>query len=215
MRKITVAILAACLLLCSASIFAQKSSGEQSKKSSPDEVYAGLLGKLKAGDPLVDYQQLRISWADSKAREEAKDTSAEAKAMFAELRAEHYEKALASAMTVIGQEYINADAHFVAYAALKELHRDLESQFQLTVFHGLVKSILDSGDGKKMETAWLVVDTDEEYLVLRVLGLKVGSQSLRGKDGHSYDELDVHDPKSGNDLKLFFNIDISMRHMGI
>lgn len=73
---------------------------------------------------------------------------------------------------------------------------------------GLVDSILLSGDGRDFASAFKVISVDEEYSVLRILKLEVVSQTLRGHEGSEFDAMLVKDPKSGNELTLFFNIDL-------
>jgi hypothetical protein len=89
------------------------------------------------------------------------------------------------------------------------------ADFERTVFRGLVSSILNSGDGKSTEKAWVVINVHEEYVILRVLGYKPGPQSLLNKDGHAYDELKVKKADDGTEATFFFNIDISMKHFGV
>jgi hypothetical protein len=106
------------------------------------------------------------------------------------------------------------DAHFVAMVANRELGAKDKSEFHSTVFHGLIKSILDSGDGKSLEKTWVVINVQEEYVVLRVLGFKPSGQSLVNKDDHSYDVMKVKDAKDGTEQTFYFNVDIPFKHYG-
>jgi hypothetical protein len=53
-----------------------------------------------------------------------------------------------------------------------------------------------------------VISVDEEYAVVRVLGLRVLSQALSHIDGHSYDVLTAVDVETKFESKLYFNIDV-------
>jgi hypothetical protein len=75
----------------------------------------------------------------------------------------------------------------------------------------LVDSILRSGDGRDFATAFQVINVAEEYAVLRVVGLQVTNQSLIAHEGSEFDEMHVKDPKSGNELTLYFNVDLPMK----
>lgn len=74
----------------------------------------------------------------------------------------------------------------------------------------LVDSILNSGDGRAFATAFKVIAVDEEYAVLRVLGLRVMDQALVNHEGSQFDQLHVKEPKSGKELVLYFNIDLPL-----
>ena len=62
--------------------------------------------------------------------------------------------------------------------SLTQLGREREADDQKRWFHGLVDSILDSGDGKTKETAFVVISVPEEYSFLRAFGLAVKEQAL-------------------------------------
>ena len=72
----------------------------------------------------------------------------------------------------------------------------------------LVDSILRSGDGRNFKSAFKVISVAEEYAVLRILKLEVVSQTLQGHEGSEFDAMQVKDPRSGNELTLYFNVDL-------
>jgi hypothetical protein len=183
-------------------------------QAKPSE-YATLLAQVKGGDTGIDYGRLRLSWMDSPEYKQAKDTSKEEDAMGAALGKKDYAEALKDAEIVLASEYVNMDAHFVAYAANKELGAEDKAEFHRTVFRGLVNSILHSGDGKSTEKAWVVINTHEEYVLFRVLGYRPGDQSLMNKDGHAYDVMKVKSVEDGTDATFYFNVDIPMKHYGV
>lgn len=201
MKQRLLGIFLVVLLVSSASLFAQQKSTE----------YAALLAKVKAGDTGIDFARLRLSWMDSKEREEAKDTGDAEKQMFESLNGKDFAKALKDADTVIASEYVNLDAHFVAYIAHRELQETEKAKFHRAVFNGLAKSILDSGDGKTPEKAMVVIAVHEEYVVMRILGVSATKQSVTHTNGHSYDVMEVQDNKSGATGTLYFNVDIPFK----
>ncbi|MGA2572391.1 MAG: DUF4919 domain-containing protein [Terracidiphilus sp.] len=175
--------------------------------------YTGLLAKLKAGDTSVDYGRLRLSYMDSAERKHAKDTSKQEDAMLQALNAKQYAEALKNAEDVLANEYVNIDAHFVAYVANRELGAADKADFHRAVFRGLIDSIVHSGDGKAPESAWVVITVHEEYVVLRALGFQPSGQSLLSQGGHSYDVMKVKDD-DGAEHTFYFNVDIPMSHYG-
>lgn len=176
--------------------------------------YATLLASLKAGRTDIDYARLRISYMDSPEYKTAKDVSDSEKAMVEMLNKKDYSAALKNAEVVLDSAYVNMDAHFVAMVANRELGAKDKSEFHKTVFRGLIQSILNSGDGKSTEKAWVVINVQEEYVVLRFLGFMPSGQSLVHKDGHSYDVMKVKKADDGTEQTFYFNVDIPFKHYG-
>jgi Domain of unknown function (DUF4919) len=184
---------------------------DQDHNKSPNSAYGALLARAQAGDLSIDFQKLRFSWMESPERHAAKDTTDQEHAMFAALKAKDFKKAVANADVVLANEFVNMDAHFVEYLSYRELHEDQKSEFHKAVFSGLLKSITSSGDGKSRKTAYIVISTNEEYVVLQVMGLKPGTQSLVHDGRHSYDLMKVTDD-SNQPVELYFNVDIPFKH---
>ena len=181
----------------------------------PSTEYATLLASLKAGNPSVDYARLRLSYMDSPEYKAAKDTSAAETAMMDALNAKDFAKALNNADTVLAGEYVNLDAHFVAFIASRETGAAERAAYHYAIFRGLVDSIRNSGDGKSPATAWVVINVHEEYVMLRLLGFKPGEQSVMHQDGHNYDVMKVKKADDGSDATLYFNVDIPFKHYGV
>jgi hypothetical protein len=127
--------------------------------------------------------------------------------MFAALNAKEYEQSLEPAGKILAKNYVDLNAHFVSYVANRELGRTERATFHKFMFDGLMKSITGHGDGKTPETAFVVISTDEEYVLFNFLGLRPAGQSLVNQDGHSYDRMAANDPKTNESLVYFFNID--------
>jgi hypothetical protein len=174
--------------------------------------YARLLARVKAGDMMVDFKQMRFAYMDSPEYKAAKNTDAEAEAMIAAVNGGDFPAAIKNADVVLAGDYVDLDAHFAEYVAHRELHHDAESQFHKNVFDGLLHSITNSGDGKSEQTAYVVIQTHEEYVVMRTFGLTLNQQSLKRVNHHAYDVIDATDPQSSQKVMLYFNVDIPMKH---
>jgi len=175
--------------------------------------YASLRDKVKSGDLSADFKRLRISYVGSPESQKAKDTDKQRQEMISAINSKDFPKVLKNADVVLDNDYSDMDAHFAEYMAYRELGDAKQADFHRSVFQGLVKSILDSGDGKSIKTAYVVASVHEEYVILRVLGLERSGQSLHHDHGHSYDALDAKDPESGKTVMLYFNVDVPMNHM--
>lgn len=105
--------------------------------------------------------------------------------------------------------WMDIPAHLHAGRACARLGEDDRAQRHLRFASGLLRSILNDGDGHGLETAWKVIDAREESGVLDVLGLgSPRKRALVEVDGHSYDVLTVPAPGRGGELTLYFNIDV-------
>jgi hypothetical protein len=182
--------------------------------AAPASEYAMLLASLKAGKTDIDYTRLRLSYMDSPEYKAAKDVSKSENAMTEALNKKDYPAALKDAETVLESNYVNIDAHYVAFVANKEMGATDKAQFHRTVFRGLTDSIRNSGDGKSPATAWVVINVHEEYVMLRVLGFRPSQQSLVNQDGHSYDVMKVKNAEDGTEQTFYFNVDIPFKHYG-
>ena len=195
---------------------AQEESKPQAEKKSPPtsalSEYGALLSRVKGGDLSIDFKQLRISWMESPERHAAKDTEKEEKSMLKAIQEKDYQKAIQNADVVLENEFVNLDAHRIEQIAYEELHKDEKSAFHKAVVQGLLRSIMDSGDGKSAKTAYVVISVHEEYIVLQVLGLRPSQQSVSHQDGHSYDVLEARKQGSDQTVKLYFNVDIPFKH---
>ena len=185
--------------------------------AAPDQPseYASLLASLKTGNTDINYTRLRLSYMDSPEYKAAKDVSNSEDAMTEALNKKDFLGALKYSEAVLESNYVNIDAHYVDFMANREMGAMDKAEFHRTVFRGLINSIRNSGDGKSPETAWVVISVHEEYVLLRVLGLKPSGQSVMQKDGHSYDIMKVKNVTDETVQTFYFNVDIPFKHYGV
>jgi len=170
----------------------------------PEARYQALLTAAKAAAPNVDWGQLRDAYA-ARPSFKAFAQSAAKRRMFVAAQASDCKTALPAARAAIEEAYVDADAHLVAAfcedaagdAAAAQLDRDIGS--------GLLHSI-QTGDGLSPATAFTPIDVDEEYALMRALGLKVASQALVQQGGHAYDALTA-DNEKGQRATYYFLVD--------
>jgi len=177
----------------------------QSPQDKPS--YETLLERVKKRDPAADFTALRLAYFDNPPKKSGDADPKLGDSMMAAIRDKKYAKALEYAEKIIENKYVDINAHLIASVANKEQGDAEKEQFHRYVADGLIKSILASGDGKKPETAYTVISTEEEYVILRVYGLMPQRQALLEEKGHYYDRLDAVDPKTKDTVSLYFNID--------
>jgi hypothetical protein len=133
--------------------------------------------------------------------------------MMTALNSKKYDEVLKNGDIVLAADFVDMDAHFAEYIAYRELKDEEQSEFHKRILQGLLDSITHFGDGKSFETAFQVIEVHEEYVILRFMGLMPSKQSLSEKNGHSYDVMEVMNPKSNEKVTLYFNIDIEEKHL--
>jgi len=188
--------------------FARTTHGEDNATSS----YRSMLERVKAGDLKVDLDEMRQAYADSEDYSSVSDPDLQ-KEMIEAINKEQFPKAIELAARALEGNYVDINAHHTLYVAYKENREDDKSEFHFAIEKGLIDSILKSGDGKSRETAYVVISTDEEYVVLNVFGLELELQAVQSAEGHWYDILNAKDPDTQEKVELFFNIDKPYGHM--
>ena len=193
------------------------STQDQPKKSaqdSPTPKYAALLERVKKSDATVDFKELRLAYTETPDYSPYGGDRDTRQKMFAALNAKEFDQAVESAEKILAKDFVEINAHFVAYVAHRELGQAEKATFHKFMFDGLVKSITGSGDGKTAETAFVVISTDEEYTLFNVLGLGPTGQALVSQNGHSFDRMTAVDRKTNKTVVYFFNIDKPFNWLG-
>jgi hypothetical protein len=155
--------------------------------------YQVLLAEAKANAPNVDWARLRLAYADRPGFKVFAQSAAKRR-MLEAANSGDCASALKTARAVIDEAYVDPDAHLVAAFCEDSVGEAAAASLDRAIGVGLIKSI-ETGDGLSPATAFTVINVDEEYAVMRALGLKVEDQALIQQGGHSYDQLQTLDEK--------------------
>ncbi len=205
------------ILGLSAAVSLASSKQEQPKRSTedaPKTSYATLLARAKKSDSTVDFKELRLAYTETPEYNPYGGDRDTRQKMFALLQAKQFDQAVESAEKILATDFVEINAHFVAYVANRELGRADKATFHKFMFDGLIESIKGSGDGRSLETAFVVISTDEEYVLFNFLGLRPAEQSLMTRNGHSFDRMTANNPKTNETVVYFFNIDKPFNWLG-
>jgi hypothetical protein len=172
----------------------------------PKLTYADLLEKVKNDDPKADFQKLRMAFTETPNYKPYDLEREGQQALKAALENKDHERVLELANKMLGKNYVDARAHLLAFRACKELKKEEEARHHRYVYDGLVQSIRKSGDGKTMATAYVVISTDEEYVLLQELGLRSTGQALMAEKDQKFDRIDAVDEKKNERVILYFNV---------
>ncbi len=182
------------------------SYGEEIKKNAPD--YYTLVKQLKNNDKSIDFAALRYSYTKSKEYNPYGGDDTDKDAMYAALNNGEFEKAVKHAQAVLEKNYVDIDAHFVCKIAYRETKNTEKQNYHSLVIKGLIDSIYDSGNGQAPETAFVVINTREEYVFLKMYGYNVIKSSLVKINDRSYDKMETEERKTGEKIVFYFNVDM-------
>ncbi len=175
-----------------------------------DAVYRGLVQRVQSGDFTVDFRALRMACMKSTLCQ-PRGSKADLALLNRAVNAHDYAKAIEIGERLIDQGLVNIEVHATLVKVYEDLHQPEKSKFHLDVTKALLRSILESGDGKTMETAYQVICDREEYDTLTSLGLRyfgpMVSEVAVQEHGHAYDRFEITNSVDGQSRPIFFNID--------
>ena len=173
----------------------------------PEGRYQALLAAAKAGDQGVDWQALRFAHADRPSIQWARDGINPIRIKMTEAsRSGNFAELLTQAQALIERNFIDAQAHVMAYYAYRALGRQDDAEREKSIAVGLFKS-METGDGLSPATAFTVVGIIEEYQLMKVAHARlVTNQALIHHDGHAYDVLETTG-RDGNAVAYYFLVD--------
>ncbi len=163
------------------------SAGADVAPQDPEARYQALLAAAKAKAPDADWAELRLAYA-ARPGFRVLSRSAARRQMLQAANASNCKEALSSARAAIEEDYVDADAHFVAAFCEDAAGDAAGAQLDRAIAVGLIRSI-QTGDGLSAATAFTPITVDEEYALMRALGQKVQDQDLVQQGGHAYDVL--------------------------
>jgi hypothetical protein len=213
MQKLSSALLAL-VLSAGIGLAANQETPKKPSQQAPKTSYAALLARVKQSDSTVDFKELRLAYTETPQYSPYGGDRDTRQKMFAALNAREFDQAVESAEKIMANNFVEINAQFVAYVANRELGHADKATFHKFMFDGLIKSITGSGDGHSPETAFVVISTDEEYVLFNFLGLRAAEQSLITRNGHSFDRMTASNPKTNETVVYFFNIDKPFNWLG-
>lgn len=111
---------------------------------------------------------------------------------------------------ILSYDFTDIQAHILKSMAQEAMGED--DTFHTEMAKALLDSILATGDGRTMETAFHVAQVKEEYALIHVLGLSREAQSLLSAGDHSFDRLECTNDE-GHRFEIYFDISEHMAHM--
>jgi len=176
-----------------------------------DIVYRTLVQRVRTGDFTVDFRSLRLACIKS-SHCAPRGTRDELAALGQAVKNNQAKSVVEIAERLVEKGFVNIEAHASSIKPYTDLNNPAKAKFHRDVVTALVRSIFETGDGKAKESAFEVICDREEYFVLGVLGLSYSDPAVSvnraiGEGTHRYDRWVVQNPKTGQTVVVFFNID--------
>ena len=168
-----------------------------------------ILNKVKNGETAVDYAALRQNCARTSWYVQRKQTKIDKirRDMYAAANAGKHAEVKKLAQSILDLNYLNMTAHRMLSWSLDALGDSVGSKRHLDIELGLLRSIGQSGSGKNCKEGRVVIDVEEEYFVMQIMGWKLKRQRTVSDDDVTCDLMEVID-SDGNERGEYFNVNI-------
>ncbi|MBC7772957.1 MAG: DUF4919 domain-containing protein [Pyrinomonadaceae bacterium] len=192
--------------------------------------FTTLYEAAKQDPTSADFGELRQAWiesqelerapqandqADGQADDQADDqVDDRADALQTAMDASDHAKVAALATEMIEAEPISIRLHLLAATAFELSGNAPSSEMHKEIARGLIRSILESGDGQSFETAFHVVSVEEEYAIISLFGGEPKEQTLQEHEGHAYDVITIESEDGAETGEIFFNVDLLVEEDG-
>jgi hypothetical protein len=157
--------------------------------------YSLMVAQLESGDTNIDYASFRNSFLDSKQFNVKTKKSATydslKKAMIAHANKSEFQEVMRAAKAMLSIDYTSLYAQKYLQQTYKILGDSVNRKKYHDIEFGLIYSITGSGDSKTCETSWKVIQIEEEYFSLSVIGATLKMQSLVHSKNGICDKMDV------------------------
>jgi len=175
----------------------------------PDLEYPILLEHSKQSDPNFDFTKLRWTYAQTANYDPYNNgTSDLENEMYDAYDKGDNQLAIDLANQILEKNYLLPDPHFVLLQAYGNLGDQKNADFHSYFLKGLITSISKSGNGTSPETAFIVIQFEEEYFMLNILGIQNSNQTFQEIDGIPYDIFEGVDQDTNQTATIYFNVSI-------
>ena len=149
--------------------------------------YSAFLRQLEGGQTNINYTEFRESFLESEqfkaAGKQKTDLSTLRKKMHELMRKSKSAEIIDITKKMLSIDYTDMEAHKILRQTYKILGNIPNSKKYHDIEFGLLNSIMKKGDGKTCQTAWPVIQINEEYFILQMLGASLHKQSIDNSGG--------------------------------
>lgn len=169
--------------------------------------YSEFVKVLEVGQTDINYKDFRESFIESEQFKIASKKSTEfdslKKEMHTQVSKSNHEVIIKITKQMLSIDYTSMIAHKILRQTYQIIGDTLNAKKYKTIQFGLLNSIVKNGDGKICATAWPVIQIEEEYFILQMLGAKLKKQAT-DNTGSLCDKMEVE--VDGEDRTYYFEI---------
>jgi hypothetical protein len=173
-----------------------------------DDAYSRTVKVLESGKSDIDYAKFRASFLASKQFRIAQSRREELRRLKSTLPSLIEQNSFARVVEVTKEilsiDYTDMHAQKLLYQSYRALKDELNAAKYHDIEFGLLNSIIKAGDGKSCKTAWPVIQIEEEYFILAMMGASLRKQSTDQVDGLC-DKMEVS-KDGGREAVYYFGI---------
>lgn len=170
--------------------------------------YTKTVQKLENGETDIDYKAFRENFIESEQFRVASKMNNEFKEltekMYKQMSAKDFDGVISTTQQLLSIDYTSMKAHKILRQTYSIVGDKLNAEKYKTIQFGLLRSIVDNGDGTSCENGWPVIQISEEYFILDMLDVKLIGQSIVNENGLC-DRMEVQD-ENGNKTTYYFEI---------
>ncbi len=152
-----------------------------------NDKYSESVKQLELGQTDIDYREFRESFIESEqfkiASKRSKEFDSLKTEMYAQMRKNNSEEVIDITKQMLSIDYTSMIAHKILRQTYKIIGDTVNASKYKTIQFGLLNSIVKNGDGRSCATAWPVIQIEEEYFILQMLGASLLSQSVDNSGG--------------------------------
>lgn len=135
--------------------------------------YYSLLKRTRSLDESIDFTALRQAYAASPDFNPYRysETRKHSRGLFNLLADKKYHQVIDEAAEILLQDHLDVLAHKALAEAFENVGNEALAKRHNFMAQGLLRSLVNSGDGQSVATAFHVISVDEEYALLYLLDL--------------------------------------------
>jgi hypothetical protein len=173
--------------------------------------YEEIVAQVRRRPDDVDFSEFRLAFTRTDAYNPyGMEPFEEDEAIDAAAQRSDWAEVLARASAALERCYVRVAPHLYSGAACKALRDPVGQRHHELCAQALLASVMTSGDGRTLETAFVVIGVWEEYDLLNALGLQTVRQALVPVGEQSVDHMTVVAGVDSESFDLYFDVTIPM-----
>lgn len=166
--------------------------GQDINIPSYNDKYSNYVKQLEGGKTDIDYVDFRNSFLESQQfNNKGMKYDSLKKQVYAEIKSKNYNNVIKLTKAMLSIDYTSLFAHKYLQQTYKIIGDTINKNKYHDIEFGLLYSIIRSGDGKSCETGWHVIQIEEEYFILNMIGADLQTQSISSGGKNTCDKMEV------------------------